>query len=72
MIRLPFVWPFKSKQADFKYSELEMACLNSFNRGIELGIVLASEIDEKIKTQVRNNAMNETVERLRANDKKNN
>ena len=65
------MWPFK-KKVDFKYSDIEIACLNSFNRGFELGIQLSTEIDGKVKEKLFNDANRAALERLYGNHKKDN
>ena len=62
-------WPFK-KKLDLKCSDNELSYLNGFYKGFEIGIQLYSELDEKIKSNIRNEAISETLLRLNGNDKK--
>lgn len=63
------MWPFKKKQ-EFKYSELELKCLENFMRGFELGTQMSSEIDSKIKDKIRQEAAEIAFERMHGNNKK--
>lgn len=65
------MWPFKKKQ-ESAYSNDEVKSLADFMRGFELGLNMASEIDEKVKRQIRDEAINATLARLNGNHKKTN
>ena len=60
------MWPFNRKQ-EFKYSELEIKCLESFMRGFELGTQMSSEIDTKVKDKIRRDAVEIAFERMHGN-----
>lgn len=60
---------FKNKpKPEFKYDDKELAYLSGFDKGFELGIHMASELDLKVKDKIRQQAMSETLERLRGNN----
>lgn len=62
------MWPFK-KKPEFKYSESELASLQSFMKGFELGLQVSSEVDEKVKHQIRQEAISETLARMNGTHK---
>ena len=62
------MWPFK-KKVDTTYSKSEVDRLHDFMRGFELGINMASELDDKVKRQIRDEAISATLARLNGNTK---
>lgn len=61
-----FRWWWESKS---KTSDLEKSNLDSFMRGFELGVKMASEFDEKAKSVLMNKAINESLRRMNGNHK---
>lgn len=62
------MWPFKKKQ-EFKYDANELIALQSFMKGFELGLQVSSEVDEKVKNHIREEAITATLARLHGNHK---
>lgn len=66
------MWPFKQKPGFPHATPIEMAYIEGFNKGFGLGLEMASEVDKSAFSKVREKAIEDTLQRLHGNHKKNN
>lgn len=67
-------WPFKNTKKESTLvphaAPLELAYIEGFESGFEMGLKMASTLDEKAKKHIYDSALDESLKRLNGNHKK--
>jgi hypothetical protein len=59
---------FKTVSGNPHATPLDMAYVEGLNKGIEIGLSIASEVDKKVLSSVREKAIEEAIRRLNGHD----
>lgn len=70
MSLLGFFQRFKSEHHNL--TAVELAHIEGFSKGFDLGLLCASEVDAKMKQTIRDNAIETALMRMNGNHKKDN
>lgn len=66
-------WPFKKNRPDSQSvphaTPLELAYIEGFESGFEMGLSMASTLDDIAKKHIYDSALDESLKRLHANNK---